>query len=78
MVLLRALEIVVTLLFLYGLVTQLAMPLVRGTSLFPFFKKQRGLEHKLAETRQKSFENEIGREILEEEEKLNKKQGGQS
>ena len=66
MALLRALEISLACLFVYGVVTQLALPLIRGTAPFPFFRKQRKLEHDIVEKRQQEFEHRLEEELRED------------
>lgn len=49
--------------------TQVLMPAYRGTPLFPFFRKERGLSIKLAEERQKLVEKQIEKTIKKMKEK---------
>lgn len=67
MTLLRALEICAFLLFGYGVVTQICLPLIMNKPLFPFFsmRKERELQRKLAETIQKRKEQELRDAILQ-------------
>ncbi len=68
MALLRAIEIFLVCLFLYGVVTQFALPLIRGTAILPFLREQRRLESKIVEKRQQEFERELENMLGETEE----------
>jgi hypothetical protein len=56
-------EFVVFASFVYGVVTQIAMPLWRDTPLFPFFYREGKLESDLKDAKQGVLEAELEREI---------------
>ena len=51
---------------LIGFYSQIFWPLWRGTPLFPIFRRERELLHKLSEEKQKTVEEEIQDEIQKE------------
>ena len=68
MALLRAIEICAFLVLMYGIVTQVALPLITNKPLFPFFtlRKQRRLEKQLADLRHRRREYQLSEQIVEE------------
>lgn len=52
-------ELAVSLLLVIGVVTQIAIPLWRGTPLFPIFRAERRLEREVAEARQRRLEADL-------------------
>lgn len=65
MVLVALLELVVVTSLLYLGVTQVILPLWRDTPLFPMFRRERRLQHKLAEATEKVVEAELEKRIAE-------------
>jgi hypothetical protein len=68
MILLRLFEFSAVALILIILVTQIIFPFIRGTKIFPIFRKEAVLIGKLEEAKQRKVEREIKKEI----EKVNK------
>ncbi len=75
--LLFALEITFGLLLAYAVVTQLAIPLIRGAALFPFFRKQQKLENELAKARQEVIETQLEKEVVRTRSRTRKTQEGE-
>lgn len=59
------LEFIFSLVLLGGFVTQVVIPLWRGTPLFPFFLREESLRRKLGEMRQRKLESDILDQIEE-------------
>lgn len=59
-------EWVALILFLVVVVTQLAIPMYRGTPLFPVFRRERELETELERARQTSVESRLEKRIARE------------
>lgn len=72
MLLLFALEVVFGLVLLYGVVSQLAIPLISGTAIFPFFHKQHKLEAELKEVRQDAVETRLEQQVTRERNRVRK------
>lgn len=60
---LRWSEIIFLLVAVVFLITQVAWPLVRGTKLFPIFRREAELEKKLDDKRQNDLEQGLEREL---------------
>lgn len=56
-------EFAIFALFIYGVITQIVMPLWRDTPLLPIFDREGKLEVKLREAKQDVLEAELEREI---------------
>lgn len=65
MVLLDIITIVIGIVLLGGLLTQVIVPGVRGTQLFPFFRKEKALVQQLEEERQLLREAYMNRDLRE-------------
>ena len=65
MVLVFLMELVVTVSLLYLGVTQVVLPLWRDTPLFPIFRRERRLQHDLAEATENVVEAELEKRIAE-------------
>lgn len=65
MVLAFLLELVLVSLLFYLGVTQIILPLWRDTLLFPVFRRERRLQHELAEANEKVVEAGLEQEIAE-------------
>lgn len=65
MVLVALLELVVIASLLYLGVTQMVLPLWRDTPLFPMFRRERRLQHELAEATEEVVEAELEKKIVE-------------
>lgn len=65
MVIVALLELVGITLMLYLGVTQAILPLWRGTSLFPMFRKEGRLQHELTEASEDVIEAQLERKIAE-------------
>lgn len=65
MILVVLFELIVSVLLLYLGVTQLVVPLWRGTPLFPVFRKETHLRQQLSQTAEKVVEADLEREIAE-------------
>ena len=65
MVLVFLMELVVTVSLLYLGVTQVVLPLWRGKPLFPIFRRERRLQHDLAEATENVVEAELEKRIAE-------------
>lgn len=63
MIMVALVELVVAVLLLYFGITQVILPLWRDTPLFPMFRKERHLQHNLAEATEQVVEAELEREI---------------
>jgi hypothetical protein len=61
------LEITVACIVLIFFVTQLIIPLFRGTVFFPMFREESDLETKLRKTKQKKLEKNLQDEIKKNE-----------
>lgn len=70
--LLSALEVMFGLVLLYGVVSQLAIPLINGTAIFPFFRKQHKLEAELTEARQEAVETLLEQQVTRERNRVRK------
>ncbi len=78
MILLRILEYAFLGVVVILVVTQVVLPLWRGSQLFPFFRRERELEHELQKLKQESIETDLEREIAKTRKDIEKtrKQGG--
>ena len=63
MALLAALELFLLAALLLVTITQVAIPLLRGTPLFPLFREESRLEKELSEARQELEEAKLKKEI---------------
>ena len=63
MVLLRIIELAFVALWVIAFVTQIAIPLFRGTPFFPFFRTQTTLVHELAEVREEVDQERVRGQI---------------
>lgn len=63
---LRYAEFVVAVLIVGVFVTQVFLPLGRGTPLFPFFRRERRLNARLKEARQAALEKELEDKLKKE------------
>lgn len=59
------LEVVVMVIVITIIVTQVFIPIYRGTTLWPFFKRERKLEHELHVIQQEIVEQEIEKKVEE-------------
>lgn len=59
----RLLELSLVILVIATLVTQVAWPLIRGTKLFPIFRREAKLEKQLDEKRQEELEKSLERQL---------------
>ena len=69
MIVVALVELVVTALLLYLGVSQVVLPLWRDTPLFPMFRRERRLQHELAEATEKVVEAELEEKIAEKTQK---------
>jgi uncharacterized membrane-anchored protein YhcB (DUF1043 family) len=65
-------EFLIYILLAYGLVTQVVIPLQRGTLLFPAFRKRRKLEQKVEEVKEKLDEVKIEKTVEEIQNQIEK------
>lgn len=65
MIVVALLELVVVALLLYLGISQVVLPLWRDTPLFPMFRRERRLQHELAEATEKVVEAELEKKIAE-------------
>ena len=65
MIIVSLLELVLIVLLLYLGVTQVMVPLWRDTLLFPMFRRERRLEHGLAEATESVVEAQLEQKIAE-------------
>lgn len=72
MSLLRFVEIASLLLGALFVLTQMAVPLIRGTKMFPLFRKQRKLESELREVKQAKAEKDLAKQVEREKSRLGK------
>jgi len=63
MILLKLLQFIIFVIFVYIVVTQIIIPAFYGRRLFPMFKKQNEIETKIAENMQKRYETELKRHL---------------
>ena len=68
---LAVLELAVTALLIGFILTQVILPMMRGTSMFPIFRKESRLRSDLADVKQQSVEKKIEQEIKNIKEKEN-------
>jgi hypothetical protein len=66
---LRLMELVFAFIFFWALITQALMPLIRGTKLFPMFKKEAKLQSELEDVKQAVREKELEQTIKSTKEK---------
>jgi hypothetical protein len=66
MIFIELVELALALLFLVVMVSQIVIPLARGSKLFPLFLKENKLEAELATVRQKKLEEKIKEKIKNE------------
>ncbi|HEY4521682.1 MAG TPA: hypothetical protein VJH05_00905 [Candidatus Paceibacterota bacterium] len=65
MILVTLAELVIMALLFYLGVTQVVLPLWRDTPLFPMFRRERRLQHELAEATEKVVEAELEQKVAE-------------
>ena len=65
MILVALVELVVAALLLYLGITQVVLPLWRGTPLFPIFRREGRLQHELAEATENVVEADLKKKIVE-------------
>lgn len=70
MSLLRLLELAVVLLGALLVLTQMAVPLIRGTKMFPLFRRQHKLENELREVNQAKVEKNLAKQVAREKSRL--------
>ncbi len=63
MILIIAFEVLIVVTLGWILITQLSIPIIRGTKLFPMFRKEEKLKDELAELKQETIEKNIERRI---------------
>lgn len=66
---LRLMELIFALIFFWALITQALMPLIRGTKLFPMFKREAKLQSELEDVNQAVREKELEQKITSTKEK---------
>ena len=66
MLLLIFIDFLVTALVILVVITQVLFPAISGTPLFPFFRRRRVLEQKLAEAKEKVVEAELEQSVARE------------
>jgi hypothetical protein len=66
---LRLMESVFAIIFFWALITQALMPLIRGTKLFPMFKREAKLQSELEDVNQAVREKELEQKITSTKEK---------
>lgn len=59
----RIFELLFVVFLIYGVVTQMIIPIWRGSLLFPYFRKEKILQHALAAAHQRAVEDELKRNI---------------
>ena len=69
MVFVTLVELIVAVLVLYLGVTQIVLPLWRDTPLFPMRRRERRLQHELAEATENVVEAELEKRIIEKTQK---------
>ncbi len=67
MLILRLFEFVFAISFLYFALSELILPLIRGTALFPMFRKEAHLEDQLRDAKQRRHEEDLKTQIKNEE-----------
>lgn len=72
MSLLRFVEIASLLLGALLVLTQMAVPLIRGTKMFPLFRRQHKLEGELREVKQSKVEKDLAKQVGREKSRLSK------
>lgn len=77
---LRVLEYAFIALVIVIVLTQVIIPLARGTLLFPFFRRERHLEQELQKLKQEAIEADLERKIAVERKNVEeeRKSGGAS
>lgn len=68
--------ILVIVLVSYAITTQIILPVLNGIKCFPFFRKKKELEEKLAETKQQLDDVGLENKIKEVEKEIEEKKGG--
>lgn len=69
MIILRVLEYSVIVLLIVLVITQVLVPLFRGTKVFPLFRREGQLVSKLIDTRQQKVEKGLEQKIAREKRK---------
>lgn len=67
MLVLRLFEFIFAISFLYFVLAELILPLIRGTALFPMFRKEAHLEDELRDAKQRRHEEDLKTQIKNEE-----------
>ncbi len=63
MILIIAFEVLIVVTLGWTLITQVSIPIIRGTKLFPMFRKEEKLKDELAELKQETIEKNIEKRI---------------
>lgn len=66
-------EISLVVVIMWLLITQVSIPIYRGTKLFPLFKKEEKLRAQLSEIKQETVERDLERKIKKTKEQDNLK-----
>lgn len=72
MAILRILELAVAAITLLLAITQVVIPLLRGTLLFPLFRKEHRLEVQLSQARQEELEAGLQKELKQRQDQIEK------
>jgi hypothetical protein len=72
MILLRVMELIALAFFIYGMFTQVIIPLFNDTALFPFLRKQRKLEEEITDLHQLKLEKTLEQQVEEGRKELTK------
>jgi hypothetical protein len=67
--LIRLVELAGAVIFIWALITQAILPVIRGTKLFPMFKKETRLQSELEDLNQAVREKELEQKIKSTKEK---------
>jgi hypothetical protein len=63
MLLIMAFEVIVATIIIWTLITQVLIPVYRGTKLFPFFRKEEKLRNEIEEVNQQNVEKGLENEL---------------
>lgn len=70
MALLFLFELVLVFSAILGLLTQIVVPVINGTRVFPMFRRDKSLEKQLEQVREHAEDTHLKREIKKEKEKI--------
>ena len=56
-------EVLIVTLFTAAMATQVVWPIIRGTPMFPLFRRERRLRHEIAEVEQTHIEEDLETEL---------------